>query len=98
LTEQNPFEVKRNAFYGKQLSKKFADRIESTAGKVKSQTAPLKRKSPFCIVATSNAGIATLAKRAHRYVKVLNEKQLIIPTGGGTSASMTMEIQGIIRV
>jgi hypothetical protein len=58
-----PIEVERNAFCGKQLSKKFADRIESTAGKVKCQMAPLKRKSTFCLVATSNAnGIATRAK------------------------------------
>src|SRR5918999_1201735 len=69
---------------------KFGYPVERTAGKVKSQMAPwvqeFIRKSPFCVLATSNASgdcDASPKGGTPGFVKVLNDKQLFIPDVAG---------------
>ena len=69
---------------------KFGYPVERTAGKVKSQMAlwvqEFIRKSPFCVLATSNAnGDCDASPKGGRpgFVKVLNDKQLFIPDVAG---------------
>jgi len=69
---------------------KFGYPIERTAGKVRSQMAPWIQefisKSPFCVLATSNAdGDCDASPKGGMpgFVKVLNDKQLFIPDVAG---------------
>jgi predicted pyridoxine 5'-phosphate oxidase superfamily flavin-nucleotide-binding protein len=69
---------------------KFGYPVERTAGKVKSQMArwiqEFIRKSPFCVLATSNASgdcDASPKGGTPGFVKVLNDKQLFIPDVAG---------------
>src|SRR5918994_559005 len=69
---------------------KFGDPVERSAGKVRSQMAPwvqeFIRKSPFCVLATSNASgdcDASPKGGTPGFVKVMNEKQLFIADVAG---------------
>jgi uncharacterized protein len=69
---------------------KFGYPVERTAGKVKSQMVPWIQefisKSPFCVLATSNANgdcDASPKGGTPGFVKVLSDKQLFIPDVAG---------------
>jgi predicted pyridoxine 5'-phosphate oxidase superfamily flavin-nucleotide-binding protein len=69
---------------------KFGYPVERSAGKVKTEMVPwvqeFIRKSPFCVLATSNASgdcDASPKGGIPGFVKVLNDKQLFIPDVAG---------------
>src|ERR1041385_4408363 len=69
---------------------KFGYPAERTAGKVRQTIAPwiqeFIRRSPFCVLATSNAkGDCDASPKGGKagFVKVLNDKQLFIPDVAG---------------
>jgi len=71
---------------------KFGYPIERTKGKVRPSMArwiqDFIRHSPFCVMATSNAGgdcDASPKGGTPGFVKILNDKQLFIPDVAGTS-------------
>jgi uncharacterized protein len=72
------------------FQEKFGYPIQRTKGKVRSEMAPwiqdFIRHSPFCVMATSNAGgncDASPKGGTPGFVKVLNDKQLFIPDVAG---------------
>jgi predicted pyridoxine 5'-phosphate oxidase superfamily flavin-nucleotide-binding protein len=74
----------------KTFQNKFGHPIERTKGKVRSYMAPwiqdFIRHSPFCVMATSNAGgdcDASPKGGIPGFVKVLNDRQLFIPDVAG---------------